>query len=352
MAQPLPSSLSSPVRSPRALGVLALALATALTPRAHAQTAGEKAAAAQALFDDAMRLLKAGQAAEACPKLEESQRLDPGMATQFRMAECYERVGKIASAWATFIEVADAATLAKLPDREAVARKRADALAPRLPRLILSVPPAVASVEGLEVQRDGAPVGRAIWGVPMPVDPGEHVVSARAPGKRAWEARVTAGQGPALLTVTLQPLEDLPRVVEPPQPPASGGRSAVPAIVLGSVALASVGAGIGLFVAHAGLRNDAQALSGQLRLASEGCAPAATPAVATACGMLADKARSSDALGNASTAAFAAGGGAAAAMVIYLLWPAAKPGSSSGRTLHVSPALGEGQRGVFVTGSF
>src|ERR1700733_12258593 len=103
---------------------LALTVALAASRPALAQTSGEKAAAAQALFDEAMRLMKAGQAAEACPKLEESQRLDAGMGTQFRLGECYEKAGKLASAWASFIAVADTAAVARLPDREAAARAR------------------------------------------------------------------------------------------------------------------------------------------------------------------------------------------------------------------------------------
>src|SRR5689334_22228130 len=72
------------------------------TRRVFAQSAVDKAAAAQVLFDEGMRLMSRGDAREACPKLAEAQRLDPGMATQFRLAECYEKTGRRASAWALF----------------------------------------------------------------------------------------------------------------------------------------------------------------------------------------------------------------------------------------------------------
>jgi hypothetical protein len=328
-----------------ALGFV-LATNAAATPLALAQTAGEKAAAAQALFDEAMRLMRTDHAVEACPKLEEAQRLDAGMATQFRLAECYEKVGKLASAWASFIAVADSAGVAKLPDREAAARKRADALAARIPRLTIIVPPAVAALDGVDVQRDGVSVGRPLWGVPVPIDPGEHVVTVKAPGKKVGEARLSAGEAAGTLTTTVQPPEDLPQVVAtalPPQaPPPHRGRSAVPAIVLGGVAVVGAVTGAALFAVHSGKSSDADALSGQIK---GSCVASFDPRCAT----LASDASSSDTFGNVSTVAFVAGGAAAVGMITYLLWPSAPAPLGA---IRLSPALGEGQRGLFASGSF
>ena len=81
-----------------------------------------------------------GKHADACPKLEESQRLDPGIGTQFNLAVCYEQVGRTASAWSTFLDVAGAARAAGQTEREKVARQRATALEPRLIRLTITAP--------------------------------------------------------------------------------------------------------------------------------------------------------------------------------------------------------------------
>ena len=62
-----------------------------------AQGASDKAAA-EALFDQGVRLMKQNNFAEACPKLEESDRIDPAVGTLLYLGECYERVGKTASA--------------------------------------------------------------------------------------------------------------------------------------------------------------------------------------------------------------------------------------------------------------
>src|SRR5258708_17552643 len=90
-------------------------------------------ATAQALFDQAKQLATSGKYADACPKFEESERLDPGIGTQFQLASCYEHVGRIASAWTLFLDVASAARGMKQPEREKVARERAAALEGRIP---------------------------------------------------------------------------------------------------------------------------------------------------------------------------------------------------------------------------
>jgi hypothetical protein len=148
-------------------------------------------AAAQALFDEARRLSAAGRYAEACDKLAESNRLDPGMGTQFHLADCQEKSGKIASAWANFLEVASLARSAGQSEREQAALGRAAKLEPRLPRIVLEVP-ADSRVTGLEIRRDGLVVGSAQWGSPVPVDPGEHEVVVSAPGKRPFTRKLRA----------------------------------------------------------------------------------------------------------------------------------------------------------------
>ena len=87
-------------------------LASALTP-SHAHAQDRDPAAAQALFDQGQALVNEKRYAEACAKLAESQRLDPGIGTQFHLAACHEQEGKIASAWAEFLEVASLATASR-----------------------------------------------------------------------------------------------------------------------------------------------------------------------------------------------------------------------------------------------
>lgn len=183
---------------------------------ALAQTSGQDKAAAQILFDDGKALMKSGRHADACPKFEESQRLDPRISTQFKLAECFELIGKTASAWTNFIDVAAATKAAGQDDREKVARDRASALEKKLSKMTIVVPNA-ARAEGLEVKRDGVLVGHALWGTAVPVDPGEHRIFVRAPGKKNWETTIPVKGEGALIAVNIPPLEDAPIELAPVQ---------------------------------------------------------------------------------------------------------------------------------------
>src|SRR5258708_37819221 len=95
----------------------------------------DNSAAAEALFEDGRRLMTEGRYDEACSKLEESQRLDPGLGTQFHLANCWQRSGRTASAWALFRAEASEAGPRGLSGRERVARVRTLALGGWLSKL-------------------------------------------------------------------------------------------------------------------------------------------------------------------------------------------------------------------------
>jgi len=202
---------------------------------ASAQSASERAAA-QALFDEGRTLMGAGKLAEACPKLEESNRLDPSIGAQFNLAACYERAGKTASAWAMYLEVAAATKKLGESDREKVARERAQALEPTLAKLSIVVPEQ-NRVEGMQIKRDNVEVGRAVWGMSAPVDPGDIVVTASAPGKKPWTGQVSVEAGGSA-QIEVPPLED-----GPPEPAAGApGAAAAPGATEGGPAAADTGA--------------------------------------------------------------------------------------------------------------
>lgn len=161
---------------------------------AHAEGAGGRASAEE-LFESARRDLRAGKTADACPKLEESQRLDPGVGTLLHLGECYERLGRTASAWTSFREASALAKRSGDAEREKLANDRAERLSPTLARLVVVVP-TEADVEGLAISLDGAPHARVTWPVAVPVDPGPHRLEATAPQHHAvrWSIEAVAGQ--------------------------------------------------------------------------------------------------------------------------------------------------------------
>lgn len=197
------------------LSIAQPAMASPATASAAANTAGERdkdttspqeRAAAQALFDEGRELMQNGHAREACPRFEESDRLEPGLGTRFHLAACYEALGKLASAHALFLDVAAEAKSRAQGERERLARQRAESIEPRLSRLTIEVP--FASASELRIERDGEAIGPAQLGLAVPVDPGRHRVSASAPGRTSWSTEVDVGADGAFTRVEVPPLID------------------------------------------------------------------------------------------------------------------------------------------------
>jgi hypothetical protein len=192
-------------------GAFTLMVATWGVP-ANAQT---EATAARALFNEARALVEKGEHAAACPKFEESMRLRPGEGTRFNLADCWEQIGRTASAWGEFLEVASSSKRSGREDREKLARRRAEALEPKLSRLVIQV---AVRESGLSVMRDGVEVRDGTWGTAVPVDPGRHSLSARAPGKRPWFREIeVSGTEPVIV--------EIPRLAREKKAPESGDRS-------------------------------------------------------------------------------------------------------------------------------
>ncbi len=226
-----------------------VALGLAAGP-ARADAPGQDKALAEALFDQGVALLKKGEPAEACPKLAESQRLDPAPGTLLYLGDCYEKTGKLATAWATFREASASARAVGQAPREELAKKRAAILEKDLPYLAL----VGADKSGAaEVKLDGTPLGRALWDGEIPVDPGEHAVVVSAPGYETWRGSVKVGKGehgrlaiPALEKTkgVEAPPPPPPRTVDLPPPPPPPIEDAPPRRWQRPVALGVAGAGI------------------------------------------------------------------------------------------------------------
>lgn len=337
------------VRAIVAAGALAVGLVEGRT--AWADEAAD-AVAAQALFDQGKALMAKKQWAEACGKLEESERLQPAGGTLLFLALCREGEGKTATAWATFNEVVSVARRTGRADREKVALQHLDALTPNLMKLTIVVGSA-AAIEGLEVRRDGVVVPRALWGSAVPVDPGHHTLTASAPGWKPWEGGVDVSKPAETITAEIPALERAPEpepvastapapvVVAPPTPvplpaeaPSTSPRRTI-ALVVGGVGAAGLAVGTVFGV-----------LALDKKHAADASCPGGSSGPCYAAGVHDSKTAVTD--GNVSTVAFVAGGALVAGAAA--LWITAPKPSRTGARL--APFLDASTAGIGVSGRF
>ena len=232
---------------------------------AQAQVTPAEKAAAEALFDRGLTQMREGRLPEACTSFEQSQAIERGIGTMLYLADCYEKTGRTASAWALFREASSEARASGQSERAEAGRQRAERLEPTLGRLTIQVPESERPHK-LEVLRNGVQVPAGTWGVPVPVDPGQHRVEVRAPGYLPYEQTVSIDRGPGSWKVELPKLVAAPKAAEPEPPPAPvqtasqvvprpphGERAPartqrITGLVMGSagVALLAVGAGMGV----------------------------------------------------------------------------------------------------------
>jgi tetratricopeptide (TPR) repeat protein len=186
-----------------------LLAASALSATAFAEPPSESALA-EALFREAKELMAEARYAEACPKLAESQRLDPGSGTLLNLAVCHEKEGRTATAWAEYHEALSVARREGRRDRQAFAEEHLKALEPALARVRVVLKG--ERPEGCAVRLGGLDLGMGALGSAVPVDPGEVLVEATAPGRSPWVRRYMASPSTTLrVEVALSPANDVTR---------------------------------------------------------------------------------------------------------------------------------------------
>jgi hypothetical protein len=235
----------------RALGAtLAVAALTSLSSTARADDAAARNLAEQ-LFTDGKKLMDEGRFDEACPKLAESQRLDPGGGTILNLAVCHEQQGRFAAAWSEFRQALALARTDGRHDRQQLALEHLEEVEPKVSHLTFALAPK-ADVPGLTIKLDGEAVGRAAWSGQLPVDPGAHEVVASATGKRERRLTVQVGAVADVKIARIPAVEDAPVTASAAQgpdlttPPSAsepqyGKRTA--GFLVGGLGLAAIGVG-------------------------------------------------------------------------------------------------------------
>jgi hypothetical protein len=197
--------------------VAGVAAAAAIATTSGARAEGDTAAA-EALFQQAKSLAEAAKWAEACPKFQASYKLDKQLGTLMNLADCEEHVGRIATAWAHWGEAVEIAE--KTGDkRSSFAAGRRAPLVKRLPMVKIDVVVAPGSSSALAVYRDEVKIDPAAYGVPLPSDPGSHVISVRRGAEVLSKQSVTAAEGQT--TPVALDLAAIERAAPPPVAPVA-----------------------------------------------------------------------------------------------------------------------------------
>lgn len=173
------------------LSVVALAASLFLAPVSGAQT--RDPATADALFREARALMKQGDFVSACPKLADSQRLDPAAGTAINLGDCLEKLGRLADALQAQREALD---LLQPGDKRIEPLKAQIAtIERRAPRLTIKLSPSAPA--GATVSRDGVVLGAGGLSTALPVNVGEHEVVVAAAGYAERRYAVTVAEGEA-----------------------------------------------------------------------------------------------------------------------------------------------------------
>jgi hypothetical protein len=186
--------------------LLALSVA-AVAPTARAAGSGETNALQ--LFEEGRRAFDKKDFAAALASFDGSIKLVASPNTRLYIGRCLRELGKTASARTALLRAAaeshDAAAggEARYRATEDAARAEAEALAPKIPHLVLSV---AAKANDPHVFLDGVEVPGASLGQNLDVDPGAHTVTASAARSQPFTASVDARAGAtARLDVALIP---------------------------------------------------------------------------------------------------------------------------------------------------
>jgi tetratricopeptide (TPR) repeat protein len=241
---------------PRRLALIGTSVvAFAIVPDARAQSQGQ----ADQLFQQGRELLEQGRFAEACEKLRRSEELAPAVGTLLNLGYCLEQIDKMRSAMEAYSEAEILARKAGDTKRAAFAKERLAVIEPKQMKLIVRVVPPEAP--GLVVTRNGARVPKTDWGQPIPVDAEDFAIEASAPEHASWKGVVTARGDGAVITVYVPPLAPgSPAAADgkPPTPTVAFGTRRLGALAIGGLAIASLGAGVGMALAAKGHYDDSQ----------------------------------------------------------------------------------------------
>ncbi len=217
------------------------AMVFAIAPVARAQ---DSTPIAESLFKDARDRLGEGKVHEACELFARSDKVQHALGTVLNLAACHAKEGKTATAWAEFQEAAAEATRAGDKQRAAFAQTQVDTLGKSLHRVSVDVGD---PLPGMKVELDGVALDRAVWGAPLPLDPGAHTIQVTADGYAPFVRKldVPATGGTEHVQVLLERPTVTPPTVPIPTtvatPPAHEAHHGTDPLLIGGITALGVG---------------------------------------------------------------------------------------------------------------
>jgi hypothetical protein len=273
----------------------------------NALAAGNDPATAREQLKIGYQLKEAGKCEEAIPHLAESLRLDARAITLINLADCEEKTGKLSDAMVHWVDARSRAQAEGMKPIEEEATTRAAALDAKVPRLTVTL--AKSAPADAKVERDGAALGAPSLGVALPVDPGAHTITVKAPGHQDATKQITIAEGEKqALEVDVGPAGAGSTTTAPPPvktDDTKGGGGVSPLVFIG-FGVAVVGVGVG-------------SVTGIMALGKGSDAKTACPNKVCNSASAKDDADSGKTVGTISTIAFIAGGVGAAVGVVGLL---------------------------------
>src|SRR5690349_18392834 len=190
-------------------------------PSAWAQDASElKKARAQ--FQQATELEQAKNWTAALQAFREVGQVRMTPQVRFHIAVCEEGLGRLVAALGGYeLALADADKVGA--DFKAEVEENVTKLRARIPKLVIE---RGSGANAAAIELDGVAVGDSSVGVEVPLDPGPHAVTAKAPNRKPFEANVTlTEQETTRLEVVLEELPPEVRAtgpgIAPPDKPPS-----------------------------------------------------------------------------------------------------------------------------------
>lgn len=223
-------------RSLMASACLGLGLLVAASP-VSAQT-DEQRAGARTLATEGAQAFNDGRYAEAVDLFARAESLVHAPPHLLFIARAHTKLGQFVRAREAYMKIIKEQLAPNAPqafrDAQATAEEERKLVEPRIGRLTIKVEGA-ETAKDLSVAVDGQPVPTVLLGVPQPIDPGNHTITAVATGFKVAPASVSLKDaGQAAVTLRLE--------VDPSAPPPVAATPATPAPAPASIGMAPTGA--------------------------------------------------------------------------------------------------------------